>query len=135
MDNEPRQSPYTYPASPNSYNPDQISELGKWNWGAFSLGWIWGASNKCYIALLQLIPIPFVSLVMSILLGIYGNRWAYDHGDVKDIPTFLAIQKTWNTAGLILFIISAASVLLSIIIVLVGSAAMFSIIGEFQSRY
>ena len=133
MNSDPRQSPYTYPAPPYGYNPNQITGLEKWNWGAFSYGWIWGAANKCYIALLQLIPVPFVSLIVSILLGIYGNRWAYKQGDVKDVRTFQAIQKTWNIAGLICFILQAAAVLSLILSFLLGSVTLLGILGSLFS--
>jgi len=139
MNNDPRQTPYgqgpyASPMPPSyGYNPEQSALLGKWNWGAFSYGWIWGVANHCYIALILLLPIPIVSTVMSILLGIYGNRWAFEQGDVKDLPTFLAIQKTWNIAGLICFILQVVAVLSAIIVMITSFAYIMRFMADLPS--
>ena len=121
MNYDPYQNAYGQgPPASNQYqpyinDPSLHPDLNKWNWGAFAFGWLWGVGNQCYLSLLQLIPIPFLSLVMSILLGIFGNRWAYNSGENKDLASFMATQKTWNRAGVVSVIISVAAVVLFII--------------------
>ncbi|MBM7436381.1 hypothetical protein JOD28_001738 [Leuconostoc rapi] len=44
--------------------------------------------------------------------GFKGNEWAWQDGDYKDIETFKAVQATWNRAGLVYFIITAAFIAL-----------------------
>ncbi len=51
------------------------SELTGWNWGAFLMSWIWAIGNKTYIGLLALLS-P-ISLIVSIVLGVKGNEWAW----------------------------------------------------------
>lgn len=89
---------------PNGPMPD---ELKKWNWGAFFLSWIWGIGNSVWIALLCLIPIPFLGLIMMIVLGIKGNEWAWQNRHFKNVDEFKAVQKAWGIWGLILFLIGA----------------------------
>ncbi|MDO8513880.1 MAG: hypothetical protein Q7S37_05240 [bacterium] len=45
-------------------------ELNRWNWGAFSLTWIWSIGNRVWIGLFALIG-P-LSLAITVILGIIG---------------------------------------------------------------
>lgn len=74
-----------------------------WNWGAFCLTWIWGIGNDVYIALLALIP--GANFVMALVLGIYGNKWAWENHEWRDIKHFRSTQRTWATVGLVLWAI------------------------------
>lgn len=85
-------------------------EVKGWNWGAFMYNWIWGIANKTYLPLLVLIPI--FNIVWIFIIGFKGNEWAWQKGDYKDVETFKAVQKTWNVAGIITFILSIAGILL-----------------------
>lgn len=79
------------------------AEIKKWNWGAFFLSWIWGLGNNVFIALLSLIP--GLNLIMSIVLGIKGNEWAWQNKQWNSIEDFLRIQKRWAWWGLSILII------------------------------
>ncbi len=74
------------------------AELGKWNWGAFLLSWIWGIGNRVWISLLALIPV--VGLVMMFGLGFKDNRWAWERKQWRDIAHFHSTQRKWAIAGL-----------------------------------
>jgi len=78
-------------------------EIKKWNWGAFFLSWIWGLGNNVFIALLSLIP--GLNLIMSIVLGIKGNEWAWRNKRWNSIEDFLCIQKRWAWWGFSILII------------------------------
>lgn len=85
-------------------------EIKGWNWGAFMYNIFWGVGNKTYLPLLCLIPL--FNIIWVFVCGIKGNEWAWKKGDYKDTETFLAVQKTWNRAGVFQFVVA--------ILVLVG---------------
>lgn len=99
-------------------------ELKKWNWGAFTLNWLWGVCNGVYwtlaIILVNLIPYIglFATLVICIILGINGNQmaWKAKQGTMS-IESFLATQRKWNTVGLWIFWIMVALIILGVIVV------------------
>jgi len=102
-------------------NGKQIpDEVKGWNWGAFMFNIFWGIGNKSYLPLLVLIPI--FNLVWFFVVGFKGNGWAWQKGNYTDIETFKAVQKTWNRAGLVFFILW-----------IIGLLAYFAFIALFAS--
>ncbi len=91
-------------------NQEVPEEIKKWNWGAFSLNIIWGIGNKTYLPLLCLIPL--FNLVWVFICGFKGNEWAWRDGNYTDVETFKQVQKTWSRAGIAMFIIQIAIILL-----------------------
>lgn len=85
--------------------PDEIK---KWNWGAFSLNWIWGIFNGVYIAFLCLIPL--VNFFMMVILGIRGNEWSWKKHKWRNIDHFTKTQSRWNLWGKIFFTLQVVSV-------------------------
>lgn len=79
------------------------AELDRWNWGAFFLNWIWGIGNSTWIALLALIP--FINIVMMIVLGLRGNRWAWRNRAWHSVDHFRRSQRAWGIAGLIIWVV------------------------------
>ena len=77
------------------------AELDRWNWGAFFLNWIWGIGNSTFIALLALIP--GVNIIMIIVLGLRGSRWAWRNRYWRDAEHFRSTQRKWAIAGLIIW--------------------------------
>ena len=73
-------------------------EITGWNWGAFLLSWIWGASNKVWISLLCLIP--YVGFVMVFVLGVKGNEWAWRNKRWDSIEHFQRTQRAWAWWGI-----------------------------------
>ena len=92
------------------YGNGQIEEsdelpqcVGKWNWGALFLTWIWGLSHRVWISLLSLIP--FVRLVMCFVLAIYGSEWAWEKEKDSTTPEeFDKSQHIWGICGVLLFV-------------------------------
>ena len=82
-------------------------EVRGWNWGAFVLTWLWGICNRVWIALLVLIPFPPFMLAWAIVLGVKGNRWAWQSKRWESIRHFKSIQRRWGIAGATVFAISA----------------------------
>jgi Trk-type K+ transport system membrane component len=82
------------------------------------LNWIWGCGNGAYLALLCLVPI--LNIVWVFVCGAKGNEWAWKSGKFKDLDTFLTTQRTWNIAGIILFVILIAYIAICIIFIALG---------------
>jgi hypothetical protein len=91
--------------------PDEIKG---WNWGAFLLGWIWGVSNNVWISLLELIP--GLGLIVWIVLGIFGNEWAWKYKRWDSVESFKKTQRKWAIAGLIVVCIAGLLFILGLII-------------------
>lgn len=70
-------------------------EIKGWNWGAFWLNWIWGIGNQVWIGLLALV----IGLIMSIILGIKGNEWAWQNRRFESIEQFKQVQRIWSYWG------------------------------------
>jgi len=82
-----------------------------WNWGPFALTWIWGVCNKVWISLLVFIPVPIFPLIWAIVLGSKGNEWAWQSKKWDSIDQFNSTQEKWNTAGIIVFVVSIVIVI------------------------
>lgn len=78
-------------------------EILEWNWGAFllgivQLGWMWGLNNRVKLALLTLIPVAGV--IIAVMLGLNGSKWAWQNRQWDSIEEFKRIQKIWVYWGL-----------------------------------
>lgn len=93
-------------------NSDLDRNLDKWNWGAFCLTWIWGVFNSAWWMLFALLPIG--NIVMAIIGGIKGTRWAWEGGNWReeDYERFASRQKGWMIAGLIILGLSVLSTIM-----------------------
>lgn len=102
--------------------------LRRWNWGAFGFGWLWGLCNGIYwplIVFLIIISILIVGvvilddiagvillsvvilykLIVGIILGIKGNKWAWEKRTWKSIAYFLKVQRRWQMIFVIIVIV------------------------------
>lgn len=125
---EPQQPQYTY-APTYVPVPDAIK---KWNWGAFSYNITWGIGNKTYLPLLCLIP--YFNLIWMFVCGIKGNEWAWksNHYQPEDVEKFLAIQNTWNRAGMANFIIGLISIILAFLFIFIFTFAILGSLNGFN---
>lgn len=108
--------------SPNRPFSTEISQLQQechpivdtWNWGAFSLSWLWGVFNGLYWPLIIIVLnfIPYIGIIISLcvcfFLGNRGNELAWRIARKKGIPIeyFVHMQIKWNTAGIIVTVVS-----------------------------
>lgn len=88
-------------------------ELDRWNWGAFLLNWIWGIGNSTLIALLALLP--GINLIVMIVLGLRGSRWAWRNRAWRDAEHFRRTQRKWAIAGLVIWFVVIGGVVGSIV--------------------
>ena len=101
-------------------------EVQGWNWGGFLLTWIWGIGNDVWISLLALLTvIPYIGwiagLAMSIILGLRGNEWAWQHKKWDSVEHFKDTQRRWALWGL-------AALAAQIVLVIAVSVLIFSLI-------
>ncbi|MFA6249890.1 MAG: hypothetical protein WC686_00110 [Candidatus Shapirobacteria bacterium] len=83
-------------------------ELSGWNWAALLWTWIWAISHRVWIGLICIIPIPIVSLVMQVILGINGNKWAWQNKKWQSVDDFKKSQRKWVKAYFILLLLLLA---------------------------
>lgn len=83
-------------------------EIERWSWGAFLLNWIWGLGNNTPIALLMFVP--GVNLVLWFVLGLRGNRWAWQNKTWRSVEDFQRIQRVWTVFGALLWAMTLAVV-------------------------
>ena len=112
----------------------QESKYKKFNWGAFFLGWLWGIGNKSWITLLQipfiiiaflpvipsklqLIPILAlgIAIIMAIIFGIYGNKWAIQNNSYITEEDFTKHQQKFIKISAFLYGISCLGLFTNII--------------------
>lgn len=72
-----------------------------------------GVFNGVYWPLIELIPIvgQLASLVVRIILGINGNRWAWENKVWTNAEHFNRVQHQWAIAALIFFLIGVLGVI------------------------
>ena len=79
------------------------AEIQGWNWGAFLLGIFWSIGNKVWIGLLC--AVPYAGFIMTVILGIKGNEWAWKSRRWSSVEQFKSHQRGWTIWGIILFVI------------------------------
>lgn len=81
-------------------------EIKGWSWAAFLMNWIWTIGMQTWIGLIALVPIPGLGLVMSIMLGMKGNEWAWQNRRWESVEQFKKVQRIWTRWGVGLAIAS-----------------------------
>ena len=107
-------------------------EIKGWNWGAFLATWVWAIGNKVWIGLLAFIPwavslamlwrgwggaslqflfytTSLVSLLLAIILGIKGRRWAWQKRKWQSVEQFRGTQRIWAYYGLAFLLATIAA--------------------------
>lgn len=87
--------PQTTPTPVSPQRSPLPPDLSGFNWAAFLWSWIWAVSNKIWIGLLVFLPVPGISLGVQVLLGIYGNKWAWKNREWTSIEEFKRVQRKW----------------------------------------
>lgn len=99
------------------------SELNMWNWGAFFWGPIWAVAHGL-VGIFFLYFVPFAPIIMPVVTGINGNRWAWERKNYNDVEKFKLAQKRWMIAGLIFWGIIIAIAIIAIISIEVTSTSV-----------
>lgn len=68
-------------------------EIEGFSWAAFLWGPIWAIGNGVWIGLLGFVPC--LGVIMNLVLGINGRRWAWESGRWQDVEHFNRVQRTW----------------------------------------
>lgn len=114
--------------------------VGKWSWGGFAIGPLWGLFNGViwpFLVSLALVAIDFVlmftlmdgeedpgwiyiihgaiGLAISIYLGVQGNKLAWERRkENMTVEGFIKKQHSWAIAGLVVLAISVIRVVASL---------------------
>jgi hypothetical protein len=99
--------------APGNAIPEPL--LARWSWGGFLLGFLWVFWNGnttlkwinviCYV--LGFFTLGLSSLALAIYFGIKGNRIAARDRRFASIDQFVAVQRAWAKAGVIVLVVSA----------------------------
>jgi len=101
----------TGPGPTTQVSPPAVPpEVKGFNFGAFSLTWIWAIGNQTWLGLIALVP--GAHLVMMVILGIFGSEWAWKARKWDSIEHFKRVQRIWKWAGIGIFIAAGLSGLL-----------------------
>ncbi|MBE6246937.1 MAG: toll/interleukin-1 receptor domain-containing protein [Bacteroidales bacterium] len=88
------------------YNNGVPKACKKWNFAAFLFPFVWGPFNGMpYLILIFLLMFlfPLLSIPISVLLGIYGNGWAWKSKNWASQEEFIEMQNRWSKVSLIIF--------------------------------
>ena len=119
----------------NALNGPFPLELKRWNWGAFLFNWVWALAHNSWFGLLALFfpVVSFLALFASgwvlaivffagligtvavaILLGIKGNKLAWQNRKFANREEFESVQRIWARVALITYAFILALALLAI---------------------
>lgn len=103
--------------------------ISRWSWGGFFFGWLWAVTNRIYWPLIVFIPFIgwFATLIVNIVLGINGNKWAWERDSWESVDAFERVQFTWaKTAAIVVIAMLAGGILITIsLLTFAGSLLSF----------
>lgn len=116
------------------YGQYPIAPKTGWNWGAFVLQLPFAFGNKTYLPLLLFLGmIPIVgwifSLVWVFVCGACASGWVWKKGTYRTVSEFNAAMDSWNRAGLVMFIIALAGVVLTMLIFMIFGIGLMGAFG------
>lgn len=110
-----------------------------WSWGALVLSWLWALFNGCIATILpvvllgvginltirfglsDLVMVKFIlgfllfsSVLMPFMLAAKGREWAWQNRRWESVERFRTVQRPWNMAVLVLFVLALGVILISI---------------------
>jgi hypothetical protein len=98
--------------APGNMIPEDL--MKRWSWGGFLLGWLWVFWNGnttmkwinvgCIVFGFFTAGIP--GLAFAIFCGIKGNRIAARDRSFASTAEYVAVQRAWAKAGVIILIVS-----------------------------
>jgi len=88
-------------------------ELKKWNWGAVGLPIIWGVYHGVWISFITFIP--YINWIWWIIMGLEGNKWAWQKRYWKNVEEFKQAQRKWQIWGIAFFFLPILVVILGLI--------------------
>jgi hypothetical protein len=102
--------------APGNAIPAEVT--GRWNWGGFllSIFWPWWSANTTLkwitvaAILLSWFTAGLSALALAIYFGISGNRIAARDRRFSSTEQFIAVQRTWAKAGVIVLVVSVVGV-------------------------
>lgn len=84
-------------------------EIRGWNWGAAGLTWVWGSTRRVWLSLLAFIP--GVSVIIMIVMGLYGSDYAWRAKKYESVDDFLRREHAWKPWGIAFFVLHVIGIL------------------------
>jgi hypothetical protein len=83
------------------------NEIQNWNWGAAAFTVYWGAYNVSWKILLltPLLIIPFINIIIAMIFGYNGNKWAWRSNRWPSVDIFKKTQDKYNLWAILVFIL------------------------------
>jgi len=80
-------------------------EIQVWNWGATYSSYIWAGSYGLWSIWwsVLLMPIPIINILILVVFGLQGNKWAWKAQKWESVEKFIESQNKWSTNPLALF--------------------------------
>lgn len=94
--------------SSTGFDSDLPREVRGWNWGAFFLNAFWGLGNRSWFGLLMFVPL--VNLFVPFIMGVQGNRWAWENRRWETVEQFHRVQRIWGWVGLATWVVVGGSI-------------------------
>ena len=97
-------------------------EIMHWSWAAFLMNGIWAIGMRTWLGLLAFVP--YVGLIMSVVLGVKGNEWAWQNRRWESVEQFNKVQRKWAYASLWIIAVTFCIAFLS--------AVLFPIVATYR---
>ena len=132
MDNVNNMNGYANASQPVNNMNYGAMPIFKWNWGAFTMPFIFGVANRAYMCLLVLLSfIPVIgqlfALIWIFVCEAKGAKWTWESGSYRTPEEFNAVMDSWNRGGLICFIISCIAIAVLILCLILFAALGISL--------
>lgn len=113
--------------------PPEIARL-KWNWGAFSMNWLWCLNHRLTwwgIGILVLSFIPYAGLLtlpIAIYFGISGHKLSWQNRRFDGGMTqFFSVETAWMKWGIGIFV-------LNLVLVPILAAVLFPVFAKAREK-
>ena len=105
--------------------PAEEPDLKSWNWGAFSLYWIWGFFNGCPWLIVVSLFLGWAFPIPNIILGMKGTRMSWEKKKWESVKEFNKSKETWDFVGKIMAVLFFVSFFFSWLLIIVSIFASF----------
>ena len=93
------------PSKPEPPTTEEQPDLKSWNWGAFSLYWLWGFFNGCPWLFVVGFLLGWAFPIPNIIMGMKGSKMSWEKKKWESVSEFNKSTKTWNLAGKIVAVL------------------------------
>jgi hypothetical protein len=103
--------------------PPEVTGQG-WNWGAFYFSWIWCMAHGMPLIGIGILVgscLPFVGIIAMIVLGIQGNKLAWQNRRFESVDHFTTVERIWAKWALGFFIATLVMLVLYVVLMIMAA--------------